>query len=472
MTPRALLQSVLGRLVVGPGLAVMTLVVVLAAAACASTADRPVPAAAADAPVETTVGPTPTDPPEPAPTAFAPTPTPTAVPRPTPTPTGTPVRPPGPSDLLRSALASNLDVLDSLAVQYAVDVVSTDGRVILSRNAEQLLLPASNQKLVTAAGVMELLPPDFRFVTEFRLGPDGILYAVGGGDPGITASTIDDVVESLADLGVVELADVVVDPTRHVATRTAPGWLPRNVPWDIGPMSGFMIDRNWHRVDAAYVADPDLGNAQYIVSLVEEAGVEVEGTGAVATAPIPDHPVVARVSSPSLAALVDTMLRWSDNVLAESLVREVALVSAGVGDTPVGTAAIGAHLRSLGLDIVVAGDGSGLSRDNEISARQLTDLLRWARGRPWWPTMYEGLAPASGTGTLASRLDADTTVGNVRAKTGTLADVRALSGVVTTIDGVELEFSLLVNGPDAGLAVDAMDQIVTILASATVEQLG
>lgn len=62
-------------------------------------------------------------------------------------------------------------------------------------------------------------------------------------------------------------------------------------------------------------------------------------------------------------------------------------------------------------------------------------------------------------------------IGNVRAKTGTLFDVVALTGVLTTVDGAEVLFSFVINGEEAEKALPLMDQIIVGYATATVAQL-
>ena len=87
--------------------------------------------------------------------------------------------------------------------------------------------------------------------------------------------------------------------------------------------------------------------------------------------------------------------------------------------------------------------------------------------------MQRGLANAGVGGTLTERLETDTTIDNVRAKTGTLIDVVALSGFFTTVDGASVVFSFIINA-DAEQwddARDAMDQIIVAHASATLGQL-
>jgi D-alanyl-D-alanine carboxypeptidase/D-alanyl-D-alanine-endopeptidase (penicillin-binding protein 4) len=161
------------------------------------------------------------------------------------------------------------------------------------------------------------------------------------------------------------------------------------------------------------------------------------------------------------------MLLHSDNMIAESLVKEIDVVTGGRGSTAAGLAAIRGALteRCIAIEGTDA-DGSGLSRANGRSAREWQRLLRSARVAPWAPTLLASLPLAGRSGTLSGRLTGASTVGNVRAKTGTIIPGRALSGYFTTVGGRDAVFSVLVNGDRPGPAQGAIDALVTAVASA------
>ncbi len=462
------------------------IVVGLGAAACSATAPpevAPEIAAQTEAPGASAA---PTSPP---PTAV---PTPTALPTPTPTP-----EPVIATDLLLSSIDENFAALDELGVDYSFALFVEGAGYLGQRNAQTRLIPASNQKLVTAVGSLELLRQDFRFQTEVRVDADSNVYIVGGGDPTLTSEHIADFADELIEqLGVetngdssepaegeaiaddaesfelrATIGDIVVDPSHFPPTRTGPGWLDRYIPNDVGPMSGFMIDDNQHRGDDEYLADPDLGNAQLVAEIFEDAGIEVTGEIRVGAADL-DAPVLVRRASPALEALIATILGRSDNEIANALVRQIGLELGGEGEIPVGQALIFERLGELGVQLgPPVGDGAGLSRDNRLSATDIVEVLRLARNEPWWPVLLDSLASAGTDGTLGARLATDTTTGNVRAKTGTLEDARALSGVLTMVDGAEAFFSLIVNGEEAEEALMNLDQVIIAYASATLAQL-
>ena len=433
--------------------------------------------------------------PTPAPTVTAtPMPTPTALPTPTPMP-----EPLVPTDIIRKAIDDNFEVLDELDARYTYAVHVEGLGYVEQRRPVLELRPASNQKVLTAVGALELLPIEFRFVTLMRLDGDGRLYVEAGGDPTLTQADINamigQVVVHLASLAApegsqerlsppltggdpeptpapaLEITDLIVDPSYFDDTRTAPGWPERYVPADVGPMSALMIDNNQHRGDDEFVADPDQGNAELIAELLDDAGVAV--TGSVTVGPVDTSaPVVAEHASSPLRRLVSLILSTSDNEVADALVRQIALDHAGTSSILDGKQAIYDRIEELGVEIgPVDGDGSGLSRRNRLSARELVEVLLVAKDRPWWTTMKNGLANAGVDGTLRQRLEFSTTIGNVRAKTGTLVDVAALSGYLTTVDGGEVTFSLVIEAEAREDARDALDRIVVALASSTLPQL-
>jgi D-alanyl-D-alanine carboxypeptidase/D-alanyl-D-alanine-endopeptidase (penicillin-binding protein 4) len=156
------------------------------------------------------------------------------------------------------------------------------------------------------------------------------------------------------------------------------------------------------------------------------------------------------------------MLGESDNMLAESLVREVGR-RAGAATAEAGTAAISrAVVDRLCVPATgVNADGSGISRADRQSATTLRRLLQAVDETPAATTFRAGLAQAGRTGTLQRRLAGPVTAGRVWAKTGTLDGTRALAGYALTPSGREVVFAVLANGDDAALSNAAIDDLVT-----------
>jgi D-alanyl-D-alanine carboxypeptidase/D-alanyl-D-alanine-endopeptidase (penicillin-binding protein 4) len=181
---------------------------------------------------------------------------------------------------------------------------------------------------------------------------------------------------------------------------------------------------------------------------------------------------LGRVTSPPIQRLVEYTLATSDNVVAEALARQVALARDEPASYQGAVSAMTDTLTGeLGLAGAMAGselaDGSGLSRDNQLTATLLSELLAAAAAAepPALAGMLAGLAVAGWSGTLADRFGDDSGAepgaGVVRAKTGTLAGVHTLAGLVVTADGRPLVFALLANDPP----VDPRGQLDRIAAT-------
>jgi D-alanyl-D-alanine carboxypeptidase len=142
--------------------------------------------------------------------------------------------------------------------------------------------------------------------------------------------------------------------------------------------------------------------------------------------------------SPSLQKIVDWLLTWSDNLVAERVAR-LASVAAGNSLDDSGVAkTFAALLSGLGINTsnLVVKDASGLSKQNRVTARQISQLLFAIHHDPKFAPIVDGLPVGGLTGTLRNRfLDtAPDAVGLVRAKTGTLNGTTNLAGYVESGD--------------------------------------
>jgi D-alanyl-D-alanine carboxypeptidase/D-alanyl-D-alanine-endopeptidase (penicillin-binding protein 4) len=349
-------------------------------------------------------------------------------------------------------------------VQHSISVWVDGYGEVAAVDPDLALLPASNEKLLTALGARLLLDPDARFRTEVRHDGDHLVL-VAGGDPSLRtrgAHSLPALADQVRAAGVQRVAAVHVDASRFDPATTARGWQDWQMPAYVGPMSAFMVDDNRGRADGAYLADPALGNAEAFVAALRAVGVAVDGPvrhGVAGTT----APVVAVVDSPTTAELTHDMLLRSDNEIAEALVRQI-----GAGSTDAGLARMATALEPWCLHLTgAAGDGSGLSRDNWRSAREWRRLLQVAIGQPWAGDLWSGLPVAGRTGTLGGRLAGPTTNGKVWAKTGSIIGGSALSGYAVTPDGRQVVFSVVVNGEPgaASRAVAAIDRLVATVVA-------
>jgi D-alanyl-D-alanine carboxypeptidase/D-alanyl-D-alanine-endopeptidase (penicillin-binding protein 4) len=166
------------------------------------------------------------------------------------------------------------------------------------------------------------------------------------------------------------------------------------------------------------------------------------------------------------------MLSQSDNVLAESLARHVALARELPASFEGGAQAVKEALADAGVDVtgVTLSDASGLSREDRAPASVLAGVVRGAADGSIEGAsgLLSGLPVAGYDGTLFDRGDDDpaTAPGTVRAKTGTLLGVHALVGTAVTAEGRLLAFAVVADGATGSeVATEAvLDDIAATLA--------
>ncbi|MFF7160988.1 D-alanyl-D-alanine carboxypeptidase/D-alanyl-D-alanine-endopeptidase [Streptomyces sp. NPDC008086] len=356
-----------------------------------------------------------------------------------------------------------------------VDVAT--GKQLYGEAADQPLTPASTTKIATAVAVLTALGPDHRLTTRAVLEPDTReLVLVGGGDPTLTARKDADGWAGLRDLAdrtakALKKRDVREVTLSYDKTLYAgPELHPIGVNGNLAPVSALMVDEartnDSTSGPAKRVEDPAQDAAAQFAELLADRGVKT-------TAPGPSKATnraepLAEVTSPPMSALVERMLTNSDNDIAEHLARQTAVASGARADFDGAGKAIGDRLRKLGLPVAGADfkDGSGLDRDDRLTADLLTALLAKAAdpAHPELRPVLTGLPVAGFTGTLTTRYT-DGAAGLVRAKTGTLNGVNTLAGTVVDQDGHLLAFAFLSTGANTEAARATLDRTATALAS-------
>jgi len=141
-------------------------------------------------------------------------------------------------------------------------------------------------------------------------------------------------------------------------------------------------------------------------------------------------------------------MKVSQNLYAETLLKAIGAAGNGLGTTEGGRVAVRKRLSDWGIpaDSYVMYDGSGLSRYNYVTAATLTDVLEHLYQNPRDRDPFLSTLPIAGKdGTISARLRSTRAEGNALAKTGSIANTRALSGFVKTRDGEMLVFSILAN---------------------------
>lgn len=201
------------------------------------------------------------------------------------------------------------------------------------------------------------------------------------------------------------------------------------------------------------VDDPALFAAQALAQLLRERGVILQGSVR-ALHRLPGRPaaepeglvLARRLSSPLIETLRVTN-KVSQNLHAEIVLREVGLVRRGEGSAEAGLKEMSELLTSLGLDKLDSSfaDASGLSRRTLVTPTAITTLLRYLHQGELGDAYASTLPIAGEDGTLASRFRGVRGAATVRAKTGSISHVSALSGYTTDGAARRVAFSIVVN---------------------------
>jgi D-alanyl-D-alanine carboxypeptidase/D-alanyl-D-alanine-endopeptidase (penicillin-binding protein 4) len=232
------------------------------------------------------------------------------------------------------------------------------------------------------------------------------------------------------------------------------------------------------RMDATQTVSVD-NPTDFMVSALRQAlinqGIRVSGDAVdVDSLPAPPDLTSAETlvayTSPPLAEIGKVLLKVSQNLYADTLLKAMGRPAAGGPATARdGRKAVQDVLQAWGIapDRYVQADGSGLSRYNYLNADVLVAVLtRMYRDERHRMPFTDALPVAGVDGTLAGRMKGTKAQGNARAKTGSIANTRSLSGFVTSADGEPLVFSMIAgnfNAPAAD-AVAIIDRAVVRLA--------
>lgn len=194
------------------------------------------------------------------------------------------------------------------------------------------------------------------------------------------------------------------------------------------------------------VKEPGLYAACVFASELAKQDVKVVGGVVAGKTPVDAKPVATH-TSPPLSKILALLNKPSDNLIAETLLKDLGAIIKGRGSSSAGAEVEMEFAKSIGMDpseLSVA-DGSGLSRLNYISASNLAALLSYMYSSKNSKAFLDSLPIAGVDGSLRSRMRNTSAEGNVKAKTGYIARVSSLSGYVSTKSGEPLAFSILFN---------------------------
>ena len=345
-------------------------------------------------------------------------------------------------------------------------MVGDDGDAWYRHGAGIERAPASNEKLLLSMALFDHFGTAQTFpLRAMALGidPDGTvggdLYLRGLGDPEVSEARLRRLARLVRDAGVLRIEGRVIGVTGPLHRDWfAPGWKDY-FPADYIPLPTALTFRGNVSPNGTHIEDPERRAAVFLSHALHDLGVPVGAPAAAGTA-TGGLQEVASLSSQPLSTLVRHMDRRSLNFSAEVLGKALAFDGGSAGTIANAAAAI------CGFEAAhhVTGrchDASGLSYANRQTAAGMVRLLWFADHQPWAGTLRTSL-PDGGQGTLKDRLAHV----RVRAKTGTLDNVSALTGWVWS-DAADtwIEFSLLTSGIDEYKAKTIEDRVVHVLAA-------
>jgi serine-type D-Ala-D-Ala carboxypeptidase/endopeptidase (penicillin-binding protein 4) len=404
----------------------------------------------------------------------------------------------GMSAALRPLLASH-----SLGRHVGAVVTSLgSGAQLFSQDATSGFIPASSAKLLTATAALSVLGPDARFTTRVMTGATSrSVVLVGGGDPTLAAGRppAQDYPQpaTLASLAAATArwlrahgrttVKLAYDASLFTGPAMAPGWTPSYISTgNVTTISALEVDQGRLTPSGRPEDADNPGNfrprsvtpaadaAAAFASCLRGHGIHVAGRPAPAKPPS-GAATIAAVRSPALPAIVDWMLRESNNVIAEDLARQVALRTGAAASFGGAAAAEILLLRRLGVSSGVhLVDGSGLSPRDRVSPDALAAVVKLAAspGHAGLRPVITGMPVAGFSGTLAPGQSVFGTFGRsargrIWAKTGNLNSVASLAGIAYGASGHLLVFAFMADRLPASqlpAAAHAIDALATALA--------
>jgi serine-type D-Ala-D-Ala carboxypeptidase/endopeptidase (penicillin-binding protein 4) len=301
----------------------------------------------------------------------------------------------------------------TLANPAMIVIDGSTGETIYEKNINAQRKPASVMKVLTAAMVLQYLDPLKVFTTEISIAPEAnTIYIKGSLDPWI--GTTHSVARKMNRASLTHMAS---NATNAVRSYNAGELVDYTVVYsDLYEQDAKNFKKYW--ADRGF---KPVFKAQKTLDL-----------SSVVTVPI------AIETSPPVAKILDWMMLWSDNELAERLAR---LSSKAAGE-PFGILGVEKIFRKLLADLqidaskLVVKDASGLSKSNKVTAKMIGELLYKLRKDARFTGLHPVLPVSGVSGTLNDRFieTAPTAVGLVRAKTGSLNGTATLAGYVESSD--------------------------------------
>ena len=363
-------------------------------------------------------------------------------------------------------------MLSLIQEKDAVLLTDPQGKILASRNAEKLLVPASTLKILTALVALHYLGEDFRFATECYSDKDQNLKIKGFGDPLFVSDVMPDFSRQVRAC-IHNYKDMVLDDSAFQQPLRIPGVTATTEPYDAPngafcanfntisfqktsgskyisaepqtPLVPFALSRihasgtNSGRIVFSHSQGESVLYAGHLVaSFLSQQGMSSSGQIRIGRVEDGDTLLIRYVSPYLLTDVISRLMEFSNNFIANQLFITAGVQAYGLpGTIDKGIRASQEFLlKELQIETIQIAEGSGISRENRLSATQLDQLL--VRFYPYRQLMRR--------------------LGNELFKTGTLDGVRTRAGYIEDGKGGSYRFVVMIN--TAGKTADPVMEII------------
>lgn len=376
----------------------------------------------------------------------------------------------------------NIESLVGNGAVLVMDHHASEGspKELYALNADQQYLPASIIKIVTCAAALEFFGPDFRFKTDFLYTKNKDLWVIGYGDPYLVSEELIGIVETLKKQGLKRIRNIYIDNSYFEPglildgnTQTARAYDAYNTAFGVNfntvsfrkNKKGHVLKKDPHipvtdlalkmagqyKKSGSYTlniespAAAEIHAGQIFKAHLEEAGIKVSGqviTGR--KAPQRRKIFYGHESSRTLRDAVRELMEYSNNFMTNQIFLALGAEMYGApASWEKSQKAMDQYFNKHGLEPIIMGDGSGLSRQTTLSARQMSEILKVAEDDRM----------------LLSNKDN----GQILYKTGTMSDVKNMAGYLQSSDNPKhpLSFVILLNGQKYNSSI--RDQVLDIV---------
>lgn len=326
--------------------------------------------------------------------------------------------------------------VDSASV--AVLIIDLDnGRQIGAWQSRQPMIPASVMKCITTATLLEKVGKDWRYETPVYCDGmvidkvlEGNVIVEGSADPSLNTvhepgskDLVAEIVSALKSAGIDTVrGKILIDESRFKGPSINPGWVREDLPHAYGTGThGFNFEDNSSGKKS--VSNPSGVFIRRLTSALAKENITIQNRKMSEGS----RQLLCTHRSEPVSEVMRSCMMRSDNQFAEGLLRTISSEYGKDGSTASGAAIVRDHWKRKGVDAkgVEIIDGSGLSRDNRLTAEFLGGVLKEMADNPWYASYF----PLAGQeGTLRHFLTGTPLEGYVAMKTGSMRGIQCYAG--------------------------------------------